>query len=135
MKRMMQAVQAQTTPLVRAWLNFMPLVLVVGGGVFMFSHTTALLVFLSAIASLVGAIFLFGKFQNIYVLGAAHIPLWAPLVAYIVATEFAPGADFSEPYTLWLTAASLVMVVSLVFDVRDLHLVLSAGRGQKPAKV
>ena len=109
MKRMMQAVQAQTTPLVRAWLNLMTLVLVVGGGVFMFSHTTALLVFLSAIASLVGAIFLFGKFQNIYVLGAMHIPLWGPLVAYIVATEFAGNPDFSQPYTLWLAAASLVM--------------------------
>lgn len=134
MKRMMQAVQAQTTPLVRAWLNFMTLVLVVGGALFMFSHTTALLVFLSALASLVGAIFLFGKFQNIYVLGATHIPLWGPLVTYIVATEFAPGADFSEAYTLWLTAATLVMAVSLVFDMRDLYLVLTAGRGLKPAE-
>ena len=131
MKSMMQAVQAETTPLVRAWLNFMTLVLVVGGAVFMFSHTTALLVFLSAIASLVAAIFLFGLFQNIYVLGATHIPLWGPLVAYIIATEFAGGADVSQPYTIWLATAVLVMVVSLIFDVRDLYLVLTSGRGRE----
>ena len=131
MKQMMQAVQAETTPLVQAWLNFMTLVLVVGGGVFMFSHTTALLVFLSAIASLIAAIFLFGRFKNIYVLGVTHIPLWGPLVAYIFATEFAGGADFSQIYTIWLAVASLVMVTSLIFDVRDLYLVLTSGRGRK----
>ena len=134
MKRMLEAVQAETTPAVRAWLNFMTLVLVVGGAVFMFSHTTALMVFLSAIASLVAAIFLFGLFQNIYVLGATHIPLWGPLVAYILATEFAGGADFTQPYIVWLATASLVMVISLIFDLRDLYLVLTAGRGHAPLK-
>ena len=131
MKQMMQAVQAETTPLVRAWLNFMTLVLVVGGAVFMFDHTAALLVFMSAIASLLAAIFLFRKFQNIYVLGATHIPLWGPLVGYIFITEFTGGADFSQPYAIWLVTASLVMVVSLIFDVRDLYLVLATGRGQR----
>ena len=131
MIQMMRAVLAETTPLVQVWLNFMTLVLVVGGAVFMFDHTAALLVFLTAIASLVAAIFLFGKFQNIYVLGAAHIPLWGPLVVYIVAAEFAGGVDFSQPYYLWLATASLVMTVSLIFDVRDLFLVATAGRGQK----
>ncbi|MGH1356747.1 MAG: hypothetical protein ACRBBS_16940 [Thalassovita sp.] len=133
MKQMLTAVQAETTPLVRAWLNFMTLVLVVGGAVFMFSHTAALLVFLSAIASLLVAIVLFGMFQNIYVLGATHIPLWRPLVAYILATEFSGGADFSQPYTVWLAVASLVMVASLIFDMRDLYLVLATGRGRKRA--
>ncbi len=132
MKQMMQAVQAETTPLVRAWLNFMTLVLVVGGAVFMFNHTSALLVFLSAIASLVAAIFLFRKFQNIYVLGATHIPLWGPLVGYILITHFKGGDDFSQPYTIWLATAALVMLVSLVFDIRDVYLVLATGRGQKP---
>ncbi len=132
MKQMMQAVQAETTALVRAWLNFMTLVLVVGGAVFMFNHTSALLVFLSAIASLVAAIFLFRKFQNIYVLGATHIPLWGPLVGYILITQLTGGDDFSQPYTIWLATAALVMLVSLVFDIRDLYLVLATGRGQKP---
>lgn len=130
MKHMLEAVKAETTPAVRAWLNFMTLVLVVVGAMFMFNHTPALLVFLSAIASLFAAIFLFGMFNNIYVLGATHIPLWGPLVAYILATEFAGGADFSQPYTIWLATASQVMVISLIFDVRDLYLVLTAGRGR-----
>lgn len=133
MKQMMLAVQAETTPLVRAWLNFMTLVLVVGGAMFMFSHTAALLIFLSAIASLLAAIVLFGMFQNIYVLGATHIPLWGPLIAYILVTEFSGGADFSQPYTVWLAVASLVMATSLIFDGRDLYLVLATGRGRKSA--
>ena len=130
---MMKAVMTQTSPLVIVWLNFMSVVLVVGGAVFMFSHTLALLVFLSAIASLLIAIVLFRMFQNIYVLGATHIPLWAPLVAYIFFAEFADGtADFSESYTKWLATAALVMLVSLIFDVRDLYLVMAAGRGKQP---
>ena len=128
---MMKAVLTETKPAVIIWLNFMSLVLVGGGAVFMFDHTAALLIFISAILSLVAAIVLFGKFQNIYVLGATHIPLWGPLVAFIAATEFAGGADFSQPYTLWLALASLVMVVSLVFDARDLYLVVTSGRGRK----
>ena len=132
MKQMMQAVKAETPAWVGVWLNFMTLVLVGGSAVFMFSHTLALLVFLSAIASLVAAIFLYQRFRNIYVLGVTHIPLWGPLVAYILATSFRGNADFSEPYTIWLATATLVMSVSLVFDVRDLFLVMTAGRGQSP---
>ncbi len=130
MKQMMQAVQAETTPLVRIWLNFMTLVLVVGGAVFMFAHTSALLVFLSAIASLLVAILLFAKFQNIYVLGATHIPLWGPLVVYFLAVQFSGGVDVTQPFELWLATATLVMIVSLVFDVRDLYLVVTRGRGK-----
>lgn len=131
MKKMMDDVKAEASPLVMLWLNFMTLVLVVGGAVFALSHTTALLVFLSAIISLVVAIFLYAKFQNIYVVGATHIPLWGPLVAYIFATEFVGGkADFSQPYVVWLALASLVMVTSLIFDLRDLYLVATAGRGR-----
>jgi len=129
MKQMMQAVRAQTTPLVRGWLNFMTLVLVAGGGVFMFEHIAALLVFLSAIASLLVSIILFAKFQTIYVLGATHIPLWGPLVAYILATELLGGADFTQPFVIWMATATFVMIVSLIFDVRDLYLVLTRGRG------
>lgn len=130
MKQMMQAVKAETPAWVGVWLNFMTLVLVGGSAVFMFNHTLALLVFLSAIASLVAAILLYRRFQNIYVLGVTHIPLWGPLVAYILATNFMGNTDFSEPYAVWLATATLVMSVSLVFDVRDLFLVLTAGRGQ-----
>ncbi len=70
MRQMMQSVRAEVSLLVITWVNFMTLTLLVGDAVFMFSHAAAVLVFLSAAASALFAIVLFGKFQNIYVLGA-----------------------------------------------------------------
>lgn len=131
MKMLMDAVRAEAPPLVMVWPNFMTLVLVVGGALFTPNHTTALLVFLSATVSLVVAIILYDKFRNIYVVGVTHIPLWGPLVTYIIVTEFVGGrADFSQPYMIRVATAPLVMIMSLIFDVRDLYLVATAGRGQ-----
>ena len=118
MIKMMQAVQTQVSTPVFIWVNVMSVVML-ASGFFMFSEFTALLVFASAMTSLGLAYWLWRKTNDIMVLGAVHIPLWIPLLGYIYVVEFAPGADFSQTYVQWLLAASLVMVISLVFDIRD----------------
>ncbi len=132
MKKMMEEVQAQVSTPVFIWINVMSVVML-ASVVFMFSHTVAMWVFFSAIGSLALAYVLFRKTRNIYVLGSVHLPLWIPLLVYIYRAEFAGGADFSQPYILWLTAASLVMIISLVFDIRDTAQVLFSGKGSTKA--
>ena len=111
MMKMMQAVQAQVSTPVFIWVNVMSVVML-ASAYFMFSEFTALLVFASAMASLGLACVLWMRTGNIFVLGAVHIPLWIPLLGYIYVVEFAPGADFSQLYIQWLSAASAVMVIS-----------------------
>lgn len=126
MFKMMEAVRAEVSAPVFIWVNVMSLVMLFSA-YFISSSVIALLVFLSAIASVGLAYVLWRKTDNIYVMGSVHIPLWGPLLAYIVVAEL-PVADISTLYGLWLGAASIVMAISLVFDVRDTWQVLRGTR-------
>lgn len=97
MRNLPQAVQAQITPSVMIWANFMGLVLVVGSAIFMFSQTAALLVIIATIASGLIAFALFQIRPDIYVVGMVQIILWSPMLVYLFWTEFAGGAaSFSQ---------------------------------------
>lgn len=137
MKNLPQAVQAEASKPVMVWLNYMGLLLLIGSAVFMFGNTIALMiVFAATIISGISAFTLFQIYPNTYIVGIPQLIFWSPLLIYIFATEFAGGAaDFSRPFIIWLTIASLTMLVSLVFDVRDLYLVATRGRGKaKPTE-
>ena len=127
--KMMEAVRSQVSPLVFAWVNLMSLVML-SSAFFMFGSTTALLVFISAIGSVAIAYALWLKTDNIYMLGSVHVPLWGPLLVYIIGWEL-PALDLSTTYGLWLTAAAATMAISLVFDVRDTAQVLSGRKSTK----
>lgn len=131
MRNLPKAVQAEASKSVMIWLNYMALLLLVGSALFMFSYTTALIVFLATVISGIGAFALFQFYPNIYVVGIPQLVFWSPLLVYIYAKEFAGGtADFSQPFIIWLMIASLTMLISLLFDIRDLYLVATRGRGQ-----
>lgn len=135
MKNHPQAVQAEASKPVMVWLNYMGLLLLIGSAVFMFGNTSALIVFAATIISGISAFVLFQIYPNIYVVGIPQLIFWSPPLIYIFATEFAGGAaDFSRPFIIWLTIASLTILVSLVFDVRDLYLVATRGRGKAKAR-
>lgn len=132
MKNLPQAVQSQISTPVMIWANFMGLVLVAGSAIFMFSHGAALLVFAATMAAFVIAFALYQFRPNIYVIGIPQLFLWTPLVAYLYRTEFAGGAaDFSQWFAIWLGVALATMVISILFDVRDLYLVITQGRGNE----
>ena len=126
MLKMMEAVRSEVSTPVFIWVNVMSVVLL-ASTLFMASQTVALLVFLSAIASVSLAYVLWRLTDNIYVMGSVHIPLWGPLLAYIVVSVL-PMTDLSTLYGQWLLTASAVMTISLVFDVRDTWRVLRGTR-------
>lgn len=131
MKNLPKAVDAQISKPVKIWVNYMAIVLLVGSLVFMFSHMTAFIIFIAIVASGLSAFALFQFYPNIYVVGMPQIVLWSPLLPYIYAKEFADGvAGFSEPFIIWLTIASLTMIISILFDIRDVYLVVTKGRGK-----
>ena len=126
MPKMMEAVRTEVSTPVFVWVNVMSVV-ILASALFMASQTVALLVFLSAIASVSLAYVLWRLTDNIYVMGSVHIPLWGPLLAYIVVSVL-PMTDLSTLYGQWLLTASAVMTISLVFDVRDTWRVLRGTR-------
>ena len=126
MLKMMEAVRSEVSSPVFIWVNVMSVVML-ASAFFMASQTVALLVFLSAIASVSLAYVLWRLTDNIYVMGSVHIPLWGPLLAYIVVSVL-PMTDLSTLYGQWLLTASAVMTISLVFDVRDTWRVLRGTR-------
>ena len=126
MLKMMEAVRSEVSTPVFIRVNVMSVVLL-ASALFMASQTVALLVFLSAIASVSLAYVLWRLTDNIYVMGSVHIPLWGPLLAYIVVSVL-PMTDLSTLYGQWLLTASAVMTISLVFDVRDTWRVLRGTR-------
>lgn len=132
MKNLPQAVQSKISRPVMIWANFMGLVLVAGSAIFMFSNTAALYVFVATMASFAIAFTLYQFRPNIYVIGVPQLFLWTPLVIYLYRTEFADGAaDTSQAFTIWLGLALITMVISILFDVRDLYLVVTQGRGNE----
>lgn len=132
MNNLPQAVQSQISTPVMIWANFMGLVLVAGSALFMFSNSAALLVFIATMAAFAIAFALFQIRPNIYVIGIPQIILWSPLLVYLYRTEFAGGvADFSQWFAIWLGVASVTMVISIMFDLRDLYLVITQGRGNE----
>ena len=117
------------------WAIFMGLVLVAGSAIFMFSHRAALLIFIATMAAFAISFALFQIRPNIYVIGIPQIILWSPLLVYLYRTEFAGGAaDSAQWFTIWLGVASITMFISILFDLRDLYLVITQGRGNQVIK-
>lgn len=132
MNNLPKAVQSQISKPVMIWANFMGLVLVAGSAIFMFSHSAALLIFIATMAAFAISFVLFQIRPNIYVIGIPQIILWGPLLVYLYRIEFAGGgADFSQWFTVWLGVASATMIISILFDLRDLYLVITQGRGNQ----
>ncbi len=71
------------------------------------------------------AMFIFDFTRNINILGIVHIIVWAPLLVYFYKYEFR-GGDFNikTTYGVWLTLLTATITISLLFDFRDVALVL-----------
>jgi hypothetical protein len=58
-------------------------------------------------------------------LGIVHLLLWSPILIYIMRVEF-KSDDFKlkSPYGVWTILLMVTIVISLLFDIRDLIIVM-----------
>ena len=122
MKEMVLAIQEATTPAVRIWLH--------QNGqrsseIFFWKYKSARIVLASFILTLPIAILIFSISNSAHLIGIAHIIVWGPLAFYLINSDLKRSSfQRRSPYGIWIILLLGTIAVSIVFDVRDITLVL-----------
>ena len=128
MEEMMNAINAETTPIVQVWMNWMALIFLCSI-LFVWKHVPARIVLA---AFIIGAVVAYGVFQinsNPHLLGISHLLVWVPLAIYLYFKVVRSEAfRLASPYGIWIVLLLLTIAISAVFDVRDIILL---AMGQK----
>ena len=67
--------------------------------------------------------------RKINLLGIAHLFTWLPLLIYFLKYEIKfSKINFKSPYEIWTLLLCSTIIISLLFDIRDIFLVFN---GQK----
>ena len=124
MEAMNQAVNAATTPAVQMWMNWI-LIIFALSLVFVWKNPPARWVLAAFVGSTIGAIVTFEMTQNVWLLGISHLIFWTPLAAYLWE-NVVKRTNFSakSAYGIWIILILITIIISLLFDVRDVALAL-----------
>jgi len=124
MEEMELAIDAATTPAVKMWMNWMMIIFLLSI-VFVWKHKAARYVLGVIIISMPLAIIIFSVTKSPHLIGIAHIIVWSPLAILLVLKEIRNSDfKFKSAYGIWLVLLIATIAVSLVFDVRDITLVM-----------
>ncbi len=125
-----QAMRAQSTPAVQYWINWMGIVQI-ASIIFVWKHKLARLVIPAMLGVFIAAYITWITTHNIWLFGIGHFVFWIPLAIIIYRRELSPAVNtggylprLRSPYFIWLSLYFVTIVISLVFDVRDVALVL-----------
>jgi hypothetical protein len=126
MEEMELAVQAVAAakPLVGYWMNWMMLVFALSV-LFAWKHKAARWVIAAFVLTIPFALFIFGRSGEVDMIGLAHIIVWSPLAYYLIQKEIRTKKFKAKScYGVWLILLVATILISLVFDVRDVAMVL-----------
>jgi len=114
-----------TSQVVQIWMSWM-MFLFLGSVVFLKNHKAARYALAALLFAVPVAIVIFYFSKNIHLLGITHLIVWAPLLVYFLRSEMKSNEfNLRSPYGIWVSLLSLTISVSLVFDVRDIFLVMA----------
>lgn len=124
MEEMEAAINAGTSDAVKIWMNWM-IIIFLASLIFVYKQVSARFIFGALVLTLPIAIFIFNQTQNIHLLGIAHIIVWLPLAIYLIKVEVVGKIEkLITPYGIYLILLLATIMTSLVFDVRDITLVM-----------
>ncbi len=90
------------------------------------NHTAARWTLIAYIACFPVGFLIYYFTRDINLSGVPHILFWTPLLIYIFATEFNNSQfKLKSFYSVWIILLSLTILVSLVFDVREVYLYIA----------
>lgn len=114
---------AQAKPLVGMWMNWMMIVML-ASVLFVWWHKAARVVLASIFLIMPLAWFVYEQSKNVHLIGIAHLMVWPALAHYLITKEI-KSKNFNPKsfYGVWLLLFVATILVSLVFDVRDVILV------------
>ncbi len=123
------AIEAVATenPLVGLWMNWMILVSLIPI-LFVRKHVPARLALLSLVVIFPIGLVIFNMTQNVHLIGIAHLIVWGPLAVYLYLVCMRGEVKKKSFYGVWFVLFFTTIVVSLLFDVRDVLLVLTRNK-------
>jgi hypothetical protein len=124
MEEMGLAIQEAITPAIRIWLNWL-MIIFLASIFFVWKYKSARIVLASFVLTFPIAILVFSISNSAHLIGIAHIIVWGPLAFYLIKSDLRRlSFQFRSPYGVWMILLIGTIAVSLVFDVRDITLVL-----------
>jgi len=134
MNELQTAMEVGSSDAVKMWINWMGIIFL-SSLFFVWKRKPARYVLLAMLLTLPLGFAVWKVTNSIHLIGIAHLILWLPLVIYLYKTEFSGEAlniaikeRLKRPYFIWVCLLFITICISLVFDVRDIALVLM---GQK----
>ena len=130
---MREMMAAETSDIVRLWMNWMMLIFI-SSLAFVAKFKAARWTFLAIIGTIVLALITWAVSKNIHLFGIPHLIIWTPLAVYLWKSTLSPTARLDRPaiqgvyskaHIVWVCLLFVTILISLVFDVRDVFLVVS----------
>ncbi len=113
---------------IRYWVNWMGIIFLISV-IFVWKKKSAQFVLLSMVLTIPVALGVFYWTETIHLLGVAHILVWVPLFYYLAKYEMkSESFSFKSIYGIWLCLLMTTISISLVFDVRDIALVITGNK-------
>ena len=128
--------EAETTAATKVWMGWMVLMLSLSV-VFVAKYKTGRWGLATAMATLIGATLVWALTQNVHLFALPHIIVWPWLAAYFWRSTLSASARAANPpphgvyakaHVLWVALLFATILISLVFDVRDVYLVMTGGK-------
>lgn len=134
MEEINAALKAGTSPGVQLWMNWMGIIFLLSL-IFVWKFKPARWAFAAIVGTGILVSIIWSMTQNVHLFGVAHLILWTPLAIYlwkqVLSSDARAGADaglYSFAHFIWAALLFLTIVISLVFDVRDVVLVLTGAK-------
>jgi len=109
--------------LVQIWMNWMMFIFL-SSIFFVWKYKTARGVLVSFFLTMLLGIFVYYLTNTVHLLGIPHIIIWLPLLIFLYRLDFkSESFKKASPYGVWVILLATTIVVSLIFDVRDIFLV------------
>ena len=124
MQEMTLAVNAATTPIIQFWMNWIMLAFLFSL-LFVWRHPPARIVLAAFVLSAIAGWAIFQITKNVWLLGLSHLLFWGPLAHYLwFKVVKQPSFKKRSPYGIWVIILLITIVISLLFDIRDITLTL-----------
>ena len=135
MEELNAAIMAETNANVQLWMNWM-FVIFAASILFVWKFKSARWALAAFVGTMIIGFGIWKMSSNVHLLGIAHLILWTPLAIYLWRQVLSGPARAGNPATglyskahlFWAALLLLTIIISLVFDVRDVFLVLTGAK-------
>jgi len=123
----MASMDVETNMATKIWMNWMGLVFLVSV-FFMWRRMPARITFLAMLATVASVLYIWTLTKNVHLFGVAHLLIWFPLAIYlwfsVLSKKSRDRYQDQRAFFIWVCLLFATIIISLVFDVRDIYLVM-----------